>query len=343
MRASADPVFRERAHWSDLIASRVEALSRMCELDFDMRLELIGVAEWTPETGATAEEKRRTLTGSQSDGNWVFLGFTGAETGAAEPGRVVPFDNRVLIFDYPAKSETENVANLVHEVGHLFGAWHSSDEKSIMHLPPGSQFDRAAVECIRLTRSMDMRRSVRDLSSATLDQLGKLWSDSKLPAGANPQCQFYAASGRELMSLGYPRYAVEPLTRAADMAPGEVRTHYSLAAVYLVLRNYHAAAGELRRVAEIDAQSAPALNSLAAVLAQPRQPGEAVASPLKTVELSAGSGALHANLGMELAGIAGHLDEGIDELRQALRMAPNDESVKAALDVALAAKNRGRQ
>ena len=310
--------------------------------DFDIRLELTGVSEWTPEPGATLEEKRRGLAGGQSDGNWVLLGFTASDAGAAEPGQVVPFDTRVLVFDFPEKSETENAANLAHELGHVFGAWHSSDEKSIMHLPPGPHFDRDALECIRLTRSMDTRRGISGLGPETVDGVTKLWSASKADTATSPIFQFYASSGYELMSLGYVRPALEPLSRATALAPGDTRTHYALAAAYMALRDYHSAANELRKLAEITPASAPALNRLATALAQSRPAEDAVATLRKTTGSGPEDGSLHANMGIALARIAGHLDEGIEELRQAARINPNDEGAKMALDAALAAKGRGR-
>ena len=310
--------------------------------DFDIRLELTGVSEWTPEPGATSEEKRRGLAGGQSDGNWVLLGLTTPEAGAAEPGLVVPFDTRVLVFDLPDKNETENAANLAHELGHLFGAWHSPDEKSIMHLPPGPHFDRSALECIRLTRSMDTRRGIGGLAPGTVDGLARLWSASGADPETNPIFQFYASSGYELMSLGYLRAALEPLTRATGMSPGDSRTRYALAAAYMALRDHHSAADELRKVAELTPPSAPALNLLATALAKSGPAEDAVATLRKTTGSGPEDGPLHANMGIALARISGHLDEGIEELRQAVRINPNDGGAKMALDAALAAKGRGR-
>ena len=91
------------------------------------------------------------MAGSQNDGSWIFLGFTVPPQGAVEPGIAVPFDARILMFDYPDRTEEENAANLAHELTHAFGAWHSSDPRSVMHLPPGTDFDPTAAACLRLT------------------------------------------------------------------------------------------------------------------------------------------------------------------------------------------------
>jgi Flp pilus assembly protein TadD len=343
VRASADPVFRQRANWRDLVASRIEAASRIFDLECDVRLEMAGVSEWMPDTGATLEERRRALAGSQGDANWVFIAFAGPEPGVTEPGYVVPFDNRVLVFDSPGESEAENIAGLAHEIAHVFGAWHTGDENSLMHAPPGAHFDATALECLRLTRTMDMRTGFRALTPDTVQKYSTLWAAAKADPAANPIYQSQAAAGYELMSLGYVRRAVEPLSQALELAPAAPRPRYALAASYMVMRQYHSAADEFRRLAQSSPESAGTLNNLAAALLESGQAQEPVGALRKALEANPGSASLHANLGMALAGIRGELDQGIEELRTATRMDPNDNAAKAALDAALAARERGRR
>ncbi len=342
VRAAADPTFRERSNWRDLIASRIQTVSKMYELDFEIRLELAAASEWTPEW-PTAEDRRRGLLGAQSDGNWLFLGYTGADPTTPEPGVVVPFDNRVLIFDDRSKSETENAGNMAHVLGHVFGAWHSRDEKSVMHLPPGPQFDTSSLSCIRAARAFDTRSGARGMSTETQTQLINLWTASQSEPASNPVFQYFVAGGYELMSTGLLQQAVEPLSRAINLAPSEPRPHYALATAYMLMRRYHAAATEFRKLTELEPNSAGALNNLARALLETGQPEGAVASLRQASLLVPENASLHANMGMALARITGHLDEGIEELRLAQRLSPADPNVKAALDAALAAKASGRR
>jgi hypothetical protein len=48
-------------------------------------------------------------------------------------------------------------------------------------------------------------------------------------------------------------------------------------------------------------------------------------------------------MGVVLVGTPGRLDDGIAELREALRISPNSESIKRSLDAALEARSKGRK
>ena len=313
----------------------------MFQTDFDIRLELAGIDEWIPDA-VTAEGRRRALIGVQSDGNWLFLGFTGPDPTSPEPGVVVPFDNRVLVFDDPARAEPENTRNLAHLLGHMFGAWHSRDSKSVMHLPPGSDFDTTALSCIRATRTFDTRNGAKGLSPESETRLTALWAETKSTPVSNPLFQHFAANGEELMSMGLLPQAVDPLSRAIHLAPSDAQPHYALATTYMLLRRYQAAAVEFRKLTELDPNSAPALNDLANILVESHRPEGAMASLRKAADVAPRNASLHANIGMALALTSGHLNEGIEELRLALRLNPNDPVIKVALDGALAAKATGR-
>ena len=341
MRVAGDPGFRQHTNWRDLAASRIQAVSHILDTDCNVRLELTGTSEWAPDA-VTQEERRRSLIGAQSDGNWLFLGFTGADPAAPEPGLVVPFDGRVLVFDDPTRSEPQNVANLAHLLGHMFGAWHSPDARSLMHLPPGTDFDPTALACLRAMRTFDTRTGARGLTTESQNELTRLWTEAKADPSTQPLFQYFAASGYELIGMGLLPQAVDSLARAIDFNPADIRIHYALATTDLLLSRYHAAAEEFGKLAELDPRSAPGLKNLARVLIEsgPRQ--GAVASVRKASELMPENAALHANLGSVLAHINGHLDEAIEELRLAERLSPDDPNIKTVLQAALQAKTQGR-
>jgi hypothetical protein len=341
VRVAADEAFRQRSDWRQVASSRIEAVSRMYELDFNIRFEPSGnAAEWAPQP-AGAEDRRRALLGIQTDGNWLFLGFTGPDPAAAEPGIAVPFDNRVLVFHDPEKSDIENTANLAHLIGHVFGAWHSPDGKSIMHLPPGSQFDITSLNCIRAMRTFDTRSGAKAMPPEGQSKVNELLASTKAPPGANPFFQHFTAMGYELMSMGMLQQAVDPLSRAAKIADSEPAPHYALATTFMLMRRYPSSAVEFRKVAALEPGSAAALERFARGLLESGRPGLLMAS-LRGGEAAADSASFHAQLGMTLAATHGQIDEGIEELRFALRLNPDDSKAKAALEAALAAKASGR-
>ena len=340
---AADPVFRARPNWRDLIASRVRAVSEIYS-PFGIGLEVADVSEWNPNPKLSLEQKRRGLSGFNSDGNAIFLGIAAPPPGdSLEPGLAVAFDARLLVFDFPSKTEEQNQALLTHELAHVFAAWHSPESSSVLHLPPGSSFDSNARESIQLTRAMDFRTGMAGLSRETLDRVEKLWSASKSDPGLNPLLDADMHTALELLNMGHAEEGIEALARALELSPGNVNAHYMLASAELSLRHYAAAAGEFHKVVELSPRNVSAWNSLGGALMQNGQSAEAIPAFRKALEMDASNQTIRANVAAALVRTPGHLEEGISELREVLRGSPNEENLKIALTAALQAKQNGRK
>lgn len=339
---AADPAFRARANWRDVITSRVRAVSDIYSSAFGISLEVAGVSEWNPGAELQAEQKRRELTGYNSDGNAIFLGI-GAPVGEGpEPGAAVAFDPRVLVFDFPAKNEQQNSNGLAHELAHAFAAWHSAEDQSVLHLPPGSSFDRIAADCIRLTRAVDFRQSI-GASQEVIDKVAKLWAASNSDPNLNPIFDSYMHSALELLNTGHVDQGIEPLSRAIQLAPGNVNAHYMLASSNMVLKHFAAAAIEFRKVVELSPKNLTAWNNLGGSLLQSGQPEEAIPAFRKALELGPNNPVVRANIGAALVRTPGRLEEGIAELRDVLRTDPGQANAQTALTAALEAKQKGRK
>jgi tetratricopeptide (TPR) repeat protein len=340
---AADPAFRERSNWRDVIASRVHAVSNLYDTAFGISLEVADVSEWAPEAELPPELKRRQLTGYNPDGKALFLGFAAPAGDDAEPGVAVPFDPRMLVFDFPAKTEQQNEAALAHLLAHMFGAWHSPDASSLLHLPPGASFDSSAREAIPLTSAGDFHSGATGLTHETADRIAKLWSASKSDAASNPLFDSYMHMGHELLNTGHADQAIEPLFRAIQLAPGDVNAHYMLGAADMILKRFAASAIEFRKVLDLNPRQVSAWNNLGGALLQSGQAAEAVTAFRKALEIGSPNQTIRANIGAALVRTPGHLDEGIAELREVLRADPNEESAKVALTAALEAKEKGRK
>jgi Tfp pilus assembly protein PilF len=339
VRVAADPVFRQRSRWREIITARVRAVSLP-----GMRLEMAGIEEWTPPAGQNVEQKRRLLAGYNGEGSWVDVGLVGSTADVrGEPGLAVPFDPRLVAFDSPGQSESANTANLTHLLAHVFGAWDLPDPASVMHLPPGESWDSNAGGTLRLTRSIDLRQGIAGLDEKSRDRLQQLWAGAHAPDDSNPLYRAYDAQGLELLDAGRPPLAVEALERAVRYGPKVAEAHVHLAAAELASRQVSSALAEFRQAAAIDPRSTRALGGLAVALLASGQANEAISVLENATVANPGDAALHANLGTVLVHAPGRIDEGIAHLREAVRLDPALGSARRSLEAALESKAKGHK
>jgi hypothetical protein len=337
--ASADSRFRERPHWRDVITSRIQKVSLLYQSAVNIRLELVGISEWNPDDKPGLEFRRRQLGGYNSDGSLVLLGFAKPAEGP-EPGVTLTFDPRVLVFDYPGQSEEQNERILAHELAHMMGAWHSGEETSLLHLPPGNAFDSTARQAIRLTRLFALGVNPGDLDRHQIDELARLYAGSGSDASANPLFQMYLYTGNELWNNGHQEESLEPLTRAAELSPRDANAHYVLGRANLFTRRFVNAAAEFRKALEINPQHSPSWNGLGGTLLNMDQPEEALRNFRKALELDPSNRMIRANIGKALARLPGHMEEGIAQIQELVRSDPKDLYAQQAFEETLEFKRQ---
>jgi Tfp pilus assembly protein PilF len=342
IQVAAGPEVRQQPGWRDRIDSRIRVVSEMFK-PADLQFEMAGASEWEPDLQQPPEVNRWRLEGFHSSGDWIELGLYGSAQPGAEPGLAVPFDPRVLVYDIPGGDEAKKAAALAHELGHIFGAWHAQAGGSVMSLPPGSKLDDTAISCLRVTRLIDFRRGAPSMNADTEKSLQKIWTAAKPEAASNPLYRFYSSMGLESFRRGLRADAEEHFVKAASYAPGLARAHLDLANTELGNREYLEAVEEFRAAFKLDSHSSAALSGMAAALVGAGKRDEAMQMLAKNIQLNPGDSAAHANMGVVLVGTPGRLDDGIAELREALRINPNSESVKRSLDAALQAKSKGNK
>jgi Flp pilus assembly protein TadD len=338
---AADAKFRQHSHWRDVITSRIHNVSARFDSAFGIRFELAGVSEWDPDRQLPPALKRRQLGGTNPDGNLVLLGFTEPADGSPEPGLALALDPRLLVFDFPAKPEEQNETILAHELAHVFGAWHSGEGNSILHLPPGTSFDSTTQEAIGLTRLAELGAGSPGLSREMAHRFTELFARSKSDPASNPLFQAYLFKGHELLNTGHEEAGIEPLSRAIELAPRDTNAHYMLGRADLFAKRFADAAFEFRKVVEIDPRHVPGWNSLGGSLLQLGQPEPALAAFRKALEIEPSNRTIRANMGAARVRMPGELDRGIAELQEILREDPNQKDAEGALKAALEFKQKG--
>jgi len=342
IQVAVGPDLRQQADWRDRVAGRIRAASAIFR-PLNLQFEMAGASEWAPDPKLPPEMNRWMLGGFHTSGDWIALGLYGSAQPGAEPGLAVPFDARVLVYDIPGGNEERNAAAMAHELAHVLGAWHPPQSGSLMSLPPGSRVDDTALSCLRLTRALDLRQGAAGLDAETVTRLQKLWTASKADPSTNPFYRFYSSVGAEAYRRGVRPEAEEDFIKAASFGPDVARAHLDLANAEMTNREYLEAVDEYRKASKLDPRSSAAISGLAAALLGSGQRQEAVQALSKGLQMNPGDAAAHANMGVVLVGTPGRLDDGIAELREALRISPNSEQIKRSLDAALEARSKGRK
>jgi tetratricopeptide (TPR) repeat protein len=136
--------------------------------------------------------------------------------------------------------------------------------------------------------------------------------------------------GSALLQEGKVQEAVDHLERAVRSDPNYAEAHYNLGNALLQQGKYQEAIECYRRALALKPEFAQAHHNLA-VLLEADRPQEAIAHYEEAVRLYPGYTQAHYNLAMLLAN-QGRIDEAISHLQTALKLEPESEKIRRALD-----------
>lgn len=199
--AAADPAHRNfHSDSRQRIERIVAAASRHFEGPFGLKFRVARHRPWQYARGPRTDAEAMEMLGKLApDGCQIVVGFTlhaydraGLRGGEAR-GVAAYFGQYALIPD----QWTERTAGvrLVHELCHVFGAFHVADSKSIMQpsfskgTPREVVFGDAVAGVLRLTRGVDLARGVESLDPAAAEKLRALYRRARHPsesAGNDP-------------------------------------------------------------------------------------------------------------------------------------------------------------
>ena len=140
---------------------------------------------------------------------------------------------------------------LTHELGHLFGAVHTSDPSSMMfpvidkQIP--TRFDPENHDIIMGTRHIDFQRGVEALPRIAIQRL--LGSYLKMAVQDQPFDFFYMI-GVLYLTLGQYDDTLKAWKKAASILPDLPRIHYDLGMIYYQLGDQQNAVKELSRAVQ---------------------------------------------------------------------------------------------
>ncbi len=254
---ASTPSYESQRDWKDKITRRLAYASKIFETQFRLRFEPAQfsawpVAEGEQELNFLIEDLRSRFPLGAVD---VVIGLTRLEEAASAAqlqdlhalGRSRPFSGYLVLRTPPEKMlKIQEETVLAHELGHLFGAIHSSDPASIMSPVVDRQiptsFDAENREIVLQTRDVDFKRGTEAFDQKAIQVL--LASYLKL-MNYDQSFEFYWGLGHFYAALGQLEDAIRVWKAAVPLDPKNARVRYDLGAAYFKMGNLSDATREL--------------------------------------------------------------------------------------------------
>lgn len=207
----------------------------------------------------------------------LVVGFTAAAlpkpgpVGRLELGNASAFGRQTLVADSGIDEQLATRV-LVHELGHVFGTFHTADPRCIMQpsanlIPNDWQLSPPIEEIWRLTlREFDPRRGVESISPETLQRVAELFARHRRPdesLGDHPVAQGYAYQAVLALTENRRQRARRMARTALDYAPENVAALQVLGEAALREEDWSAAADALGRARALAPDNPEALVGLA--------------------------------------------------------------------------------
>lgn len=230
----------------------------------------------------------------------------------------------------------------------LFSAGHYEDARAVLILARQQGLEGEAVDAlsalIRVDEEASGAPSDESPAAEEMDSIVALFGEGRYQdvvmraqrmTARFPGHEFaWKILGVAFKLLGRGADAVEPMQRAAVLAPDDVETHYNLGVVLQELGRLDEAEACYRRTLELDPAYSDALLNLGVTLMRLQRPEEAEETLRAVLLGDPERAAAHSNLGSVLLE-RGCLEEAVSCLRQALQLDPDNAGVHDNLGLAL--------
>ncbi|HTL48902.1 MAG TPA: tetratricopeptide repeat protein [Verrucomicrobiae bacterium] len=241
------PSFKATPDWKGTFKKRLKYASSIFEREFRIKLKEAVFFDWDPPAEAADMSlllddlmARYTLGSKKTD---MMIGLTRLDDISGSMnlkdlhvlGKTRPFSG-FMVLRYPNHPlfRVQEETILVHEMGHLFGAVHTSREDTIMcsyvdrQIP--TTFDKKNHDIVSAIRNMNFQRGMESLDPGIIQQLLDTYMD--MNSGAQ-STDFYYALANFYLQLGQYAEAANALERLVKMEPDNGRAFYNLGVLYL--------------------------------------------------------------------------------------------------------------
>lgn len=197
-----DEEFRKIEGWKTLIHDQLQRASEMFGIAFGVVFEIKTFNAWvSPDDATSSGSLMGDIQSKYPDPDTdIIIAYSLQIPNQKErntheymeTGRAFVFERYVLL-RYSDESEilsVEGINTLLHELSHIFGAWHSLDTNSVMYkiLQPSyiTIFDEPTSRMLNLMRDYDFRLGVLGIDSSTRVEISRIYSDNHPPCEENP-------------------------------------------------------------------------------------------------------------------------------------------------------------
>jgi tetratricopeptide (TPR) repeat protein len=258
IRACADDEMREREGWEAEVREDLEFASNIFEQTFGIRFSVGEIVEWESEDRG---EGLGDLVEIPLDGVDVVVGFSAQNPRPAKLSKYVPLPwgltpslGRASMVRAMAEDEGYDLhLAVVHEIAHLFGAFHVRQQDSVMREtvegPRTFQFDLGNGKMIRLMRDYDFERGVEGIPQDVADRMTEIWRSGGADVDTSPLGEALFNRGIELYNQDRLDEAIG-LWRRATQADDHLASAYGNLGIALADQGHYDAALEALRKAD---------------------------------------------------------------------------------------------
>jgi hypothetical protein len=188
VRIACDEEFRAHEGWERTARERLAKASGVFERRFGIRWSPVDVVAWTSDDSAAAlhvlvDQLADDVRHEDVD---LVLGFSGqtrargADRDYGLAGSACYLGPAAVVRDVnPARSSDWYAGKLIHELGHVLGAWHCVDARFMMYAGgegrPNADFDPQSAAVIELMRDLDFKRGGDWIDDARRRKLEELF------------------------------------------------------------------------------------------------------------------------------------------------------------------------
>jgi hypothetical protein len=261
MRAVADVEYRQKfPDWERRIRNLIGRVSAHFDGYFGIRFNLVACDAWDEQcAGRPANESLIRLFDVEPGSAELVVGFTVIDVSRwqqAELGVTNNFGRYLLIREstWPALANRAELI-VLHELCHVFGAFHVDDPRSVMQpaiesCPFQFTVTQPTCEVLRLARQMDLSRGVESLDDETTAKITELYRKHRHPAetGEDPVTTGFAFQSLLALQKEDWRRAWAMAYEVARRSPKNLVAHLVIGQSALKLDDPGEAANRFREV-----------------------------------------------------------------------------------------------